>query len=117
MFNTQVELKIKSQVLFVNEVQLNLDYPVSEAFLIESKIIVLFDPDSNLQRFGQFANLIALDAQTHDLIWTSELPTTETGDAYYKITSRKPLVAFSVCSYSCEIDLETGKISNKTFYK
>jgi ABC-type transport system substrate-binding protein len=50
-------------------------------------------------------------------LWTAELPTTNTGDSYYRIVSYRPLVAYSICSYECEIDLDTGRILRRSFFK
>ena len=77
---------------------------------------MLFDPDAYTEKFGQFQNLIALK-ETGELIWKAELPTTTSGDRYYKIAKRLPLVAYSIYSYQCEIDPATGKIKARTFIK
>ncbi len=116
MCENQCRIEIRDARLFVDGSSLDTEYPVSNAFCDGSKLIVLFDPDSKINKFGQFANLIAVDILGRT-IWTAELPTTETGDAYYRIVSQNPLVAYSVCSFSCEIDLDTGKIKHKSFYK
>lgn len=116
MSNENYKVEVREGKLILRGQQTSTDYPVSDAFQEDDKIIVLFDPDSKTGKFGQFPNLIAIDRRGQK-IWTAQLPTTETGDAYYRISSRKPLIAYSVCSYSCEIDTQTGKIKQKIFYK
>lgn len=66
-----------------------VDYPIAEAFRLKDRIIVLYDPDAYLEKFGQFKNLIGL-ALDGEIAWTAELPTTMSGDTYYRISSKKP---------------------------
>jgi hypothetical protein len=94
----------------------NLSFPIKEAFALEDKVIVLFDPDSYIPKFGQFQNLIALDVHGNE-IWKAELPTNESSDCYYMVTEVKPLKASSFKSYECQIDPSTGKIVHMVFYK
>jgi hypothetical protein len=93
-----------------------VEHPVADAFQLEGRIIVLFDPDSYTERFGQFPNLAAY-APTGERLWTTELPTTISGDRYYKVASREPLVVYSIYSFECEIDPSTGRIIARRFYK
>lgn len=88
------------------------------------KIFVLFDPDEYLldpnykklrrQGFPAIRNLIAID-RVGNKLWEAEFP--EKADYYYKIVSSKPLKANSFSSYRCEIDINTGQIVKKEFYK
>lgn len=90
----------------------------------ENKVFVLFDPDEYLldpnykkmRRQGAPAirNFIALNRSGSQL-WEAEFP--ENVDYYYKIVSDKPLIANSFSSYRCEIDINTGKIIKREFYK
>ncbi len=97
-------------------VTITLEYMVLVAFELMGKVIVLFDPDEYIPKFGQFNNLIAIDIDGNKL-WEAELPTTETGDCYFKISSQNPIKAISFKSYNCEIDADTGKIISKAFTK
>ena len=99
---------IKGGKLEVGEESLEMQLPVIEA--------VLHDPDSRAEKYGQFPNLIAID-RSGTTVWTAELPTKESGDAYYRIASAEPLIVYSVFSYSCRIDPQTGKIEEKRFFK
>lgn len=96
--------------------KIELDYPIADAFQQDDKLIVLYKPDSKTEKFGQFQNLVGLNLEGNQ-IWAAELPTTQSGDAYYRIASRAPLVASSIFSYEAEIDLETGKIKQSHFFK
>lgn len=93
-----------------------LPFPIKEAFALGEKVIVLFDPDANLGKHGQFRNLIALNTAGEHL-WTAELPTDKPSDVFYRVISHAPLKADSFCSFECEIDPETGRIKSKTFFK
>lgn len=102
--------------LTVGSQTIEFEYPIADAFLHERGIIILFDPDSYKSRFGQFQNLICIQTNG-DRIWTADLPTTTSGDRYYRITSREPLVALSVQSFECNIDPATGRIVSQEFFK
>jgi len=104
------------KTLSINGKSLELDYPVVDAFELEGRIIVLFNPDAYTERFGQFPNLIAL-GPTGERVWTAELPTTTSGDRYYKVSSRTPLVVYSIYSQECEIEPATGRIKVRRFFK
>jgi hypothetical protein len=104
------------KTIIINDKLIELEYPIADAFELEHKIIVLFDSDARTEKFGQFPNLIALGLNGEKL-WTAELPTTTSGDRYYKIASQIPLVVYSIYSEECEIDPSTGKIKRHTFFK
>jgi hypothetical protein len=93
-----------------------LPFPIDEAFEYDGLVVVLFDPDSPAETFRPFRNLIALDASGHQQ-WEADLPTSNPGDRYYKVTSKDPLTACSTQSYDCVIDVSTGRIMVKTFTK
>jgi hypothetical protein len=109
-------IKLLNGKLSINDKLIELKYPVIDAFESGGTVIALFDPDAYTEKFGQFPNLVAL--QTNGVqIWVAELPTTNTGDCYYKIASKMPLVVYSVCSEECEIEVATGRIKTRSFYK
>ncbi len=93
-----------------------LSNPIIEAFESGGKVIVLLDPDAHIEKFGQFRNLIAYDLNGTQL-WTAELPTTTSGDTYYRVKSRNPLTADSFSGSTCQVDERSGKITQKTFHK
>jgi hypothetical protein len=95
---------------------IELDYPILEVYQLADRILVLYDPDTYNLAFGQFKNLLCLNLKGGKL-WEAELPTTQSGDCYYKIKSVNPLIAYSINSYICEIDIVSGKILNKEFIK
>jgi hypothetical protein len=103
--------------LSVGDRKFQMPHPIEEAFLLGALVIVLFAPDSVSSAFGQFPNLIALDPGSGHQVWEAELPSATTGDRFYKIASRVPLVAYSVKSFVCTIDPVTGRITEKEFVK
>jgi hypothetical protein len=109
-------ISISGRTLHIDGRSFDLEYPIAEAFELDGRVIVLFDPNAYTEKFGQFQNLIALK-ETGDLLWKAELPTHDSGDCYYKIANRLPLVAYSIYSYECEIAPATGKIKARTFIK
>ena len=111
-----IEIGYHENIISINNNDYKLEFAIEEAFALDDKVIVLFDPDCRMESFGQFRNLIALDT-LGKTIWTAELPTTTTGDRYYMVVSKFPLVVNSFHSYTCEIDPETGRIKDKIYYK
>jgi hypothetical protein len=109
-------ITFSGNTIFNGESVLEVEHRVVDAFQIEGRIIVLFDPDSYTERFGQFPNFAAF-TPTGERLWIAELPTTNTGDRYYKIASREPLVVYSIDSFECEIDPSTGRIKARRFFK
>jgi hypothetical protein len=94
---------------------LDLEYPILDAFELGSKIIVLFEPGAK-RSAGQFKNLIAV-SPNGERIWEAELPTTISSDAYYRFSSKNPIIVDSLSSFASTIDDSTGRILQKDFYK
>ena len=106
----------KDQIILIEDKKYVLPYRIRDAFFSDGNAIVLFQPSEEKERGVCFHNLRCYNREG-DEIWTAELPTNEGMDRYYKISSQAPLVAYSVCSFACEIDIATGKIKTKTFFK
>jgi hypothetical protein len=102
--------------LFVDGRRHELPYPIDDAVEYEEIVVILFDPDSATEDYGPFHNLIAIDSSGRTM-WEADLPTSNPGDRYYKISSKEPFVVYSTESYDCVIDLSTGHIINRTFTK
>ncbi len=113
---TDTPVSFSGRTLDVKGKSIELEYPVRDAFMLGDKIIVLFDPNAYIEKFGQFRNLIAL-TEDGDRLWSAELPTNQSGDTYFRVSSRNPLVANSFHSFDCEIDESTGRIRKKVFTK
>ena len=109
-------LRFTGNIIYFDTRRIDTDYPVKTAFRIEDKIIVLYDPDSDTKKFGQFPNLIAFSLQGEKL-WIAKLPTNESGDAYVEIESTEPLVAYSWKGFHCSIDISNGKILEKRYVR
>ncbi len=102
-----MELRFLGNVPLVGDRDIPCEYPIEDAFLDDSRIVVLFDPDQRPSNtFGQFPNLVAIGTNGRPL-GTAELPRTISGDCYHRIVSHEPLIAYSVCSYEREIDPTT----------
>ena len=108
-------VRYSGRELTVNGACVVTEEPIADAFEIGDIVIVLIDAPAVIKH-GQFQNLLAFDRLGRRL-WTADLPTTNTGDTYYAIGSRDPLVALSTQSFDCEIDTTTGHIMRKTFTK
>tara|TARA_B100001094_G_scaffold333065_1_gene408269 strand:+ start:1231 stop:1554 length:324 start_codon:yes stop_codon:yes gene_type:complete len=95
-----------------------LEYDVKHAIQVHNIIYILFNPDCNTKKFGQFKNLIAI-SQDAKRIWQADLPTNMSGDCYYDIEFDldQSLLAYSIKSYTCYIDKKNGRILNKVFTK
>ena len=112
----EINLLFSGNSLTVSERSWQVEYPILQAFSLGQKIIVLYDPDAYLEKFGQFPNLVAFSPEGEKL-WVAQLPTNESGDCYLRIYLKDGLMADSFKSFSCRIDEANGKIQNKVFYK
>lgn len=110
------DLKFIGEVLITGSCRLELEHAIHAAWRVGDKILVLFDPDAEQGKSGQFPNLVALDDEGRQ-IWAAELPTTNTGDRYYRLQSKSPIIVSSFSSFDCEIDPSTGHIVRREFMK
>ena len=94
-------------------------WPMGEHILdarrVGDRVLILADYRS-VPKDRQAHNLRAMDLN-HKILWTAEHPTTGTNDAYVRILSEEPLRVSSFAGYSCEIDIETGKLLSALFTK
>lgn len=109
-------MNYSDNVIVIDERRLHLPYKIKEAHEISNNILILFAPGEFKSEEKAFNNLHYYDRQGR-MLWVAELPTDEPMDRYYKIKSIDPIIAYSVCSYSCNIDPSTGKIIESKFYK
>ena len=107
------------RVLRIDSLQVELEYPIAEAFALGDLVIVRFPYDAELKRsgksYGAFDNLFALTGRG-ERAWVAELPTNGT-DSYVAISSREPLVANSWSCFQCTLDPKSGKIVSTVFTK
>lgn len=116
---TSIHFSIKGKILTTDAFSKELEYPIKNVIFLENnqKFIVLYDRDSNIRKWGQFPNIICFSSEGKKL-WTAELPTTDTGDSYFQMKlNDEKLIADSICSFTCEINLDNGKIIRKIFTK
>lgn len=119
-----MNISFSDKRLVIDSNEIEMAWPIIDAFEIGGKIIVLFDPDSYLidseykasRRKGAEAirNLCAY-SKVGKKLWCAEFP--ESADYYYKISSKNPLCVYSFSSFKCEINPDTGKIKQKIFLK
>lgn len=110
------QIAIIGNSLKLGSVKHDFEHKLKLVEIYDDKIIILFDPDSYIKKFGQFNNIVAIDFSGNK-IWTAELPTNSSGDLYLSITSRDPLIAYSIKGFDCEIDTATGKVNAIEFIK
>jgi hypothetical protein len=110
------QINYSDNVLKIDDTTVILPYEIHEVFESHQVVVVLLNPDANLGIDGQYKNLIAYNLSGVKL-WEADLPTTKKSDVYWKIASKTPLIAYSFSSYACEIDIATGRILKKVFYK
>lgn len=110
------QINYSDNVLKIDDTTVVFPYEIYEVFESHQAVIVFLNPDANLGTEEQYKNLIAYNLNGVKL-WEAELPTTKKSDVYWKIASKTPLIAYSFSSYACEIDIATGRILKKVFYK
>ncbi len=103
-------------ILTIDATDVQCKQEIVEAFEVNGVVVVFLDPDADMGKTMQYRNLIAYRL-TGQKIWEAELPTQKLSDVYWKLSSKKPLKAYSFSSYECEIDMLTGKIITSSFYK
>ncbi len=110
-------ISFRERELFVgSEPIASFDYSIVDACANGRHVIVLLNYGDYPKAIKRCKNLLAVDLNG-EVEWVAQLPTINRADAYYKIASRAPLVAYSVASYECEIDPGTGRIRKSLFYK
>lgn len=109
-------ISYEEKILIVDGESYELEHRVVDAIESNDRVVVLFDPDAYTAKFGQFPNLIAISRNGRKL-WTAELPTTTSGDRYYRLVRGESLRAASIYSFVCDLDPRTGRILRKEFVK
>lgn len=101
-----------------------MEFMVRDSFWMESRAIVLLDPDAFLdnpvygaqrRRARKPVQNLRAYSPAGELLWQAQQPELE--DHYYRIESRDQLVALSFSAYRCDIDPATGRIASKTRLK
>jgi len=106
-----------AEILTVDGVKHRLAFPIVEVIDLGLLVVVLFDPDSNTRKFGQFPNLIAVRRDGLQF-WVAELPSTSSGECYYRVREADGnLVAYSFRSMEAVIDPLTGHLISREFTK
>ena len=104
--------------LVIDGLEYPLEWAIEAAIDLGLLVVVMFEPEAQQLKWGQFANIAAFrrDGQP---FWTAELPTSETGDRYYSLAvgDGQVLKANSVKSYRITLDPLTGRILEREFTK
>jgi hypothetical protein len=112
-----IKYKYNDRCLEINGQKKFYEFPIQTCINIKNILILLFDPDSYSKKSGQFDNLLGID-EKGEILWKAEHPTTQSGDRYYQIKgSEDSLIAYSIYSFECKIDVLSGKIVESNFYK
>jgi len=82
-----MEFEIKDKALYPGSRLVPTQYPIRVAVFKEEVIVVLLEPDSYIEKFGQFRNLIGLNEEGRE-IWVAELPTTTSGNCYIELVKK-----------------------------
>jgi hypothetical protein len=110
-------IRARGRTLDIDGKEHLLEYPILGFLRCRDRVVVLFDPDADDKAFGQFRNLVGLGVDG-SLLWRAELPTSTSGDCYYRMEMRNgKLLAFSVYSYVCTLDPKDGTIVERQFVK
>jgi len=122
-----MKISYSKNTLEIDGVVIATPWPVREAFESENKVIVLLDPFATITEAIDDIREIAGIAKGRNvfcyssvglLLWKAEFPNGDgSEDYYYRISSQIPLRANSFSSFRCEIDLLSGKIIRKEFFK
>lgn len=114
---------IDGSTVVYNEQRIEFRYSVldvcisKKGILGEKRIVVLLDPDAYIGIEERcYKNLFGFDLCGNE-IWRADFPQNYKGDYYWKIEKRWPLKVNSFSSYECTIDVDTGKVIKKKFYK
>ena len=109
-------IQILGSTVRIGTQEIQTGFPIRDAFVSGDRVIILYEPNSLEGKVGQFPNLQAFTFSGEE-VWTAELPTSTTGECYYQIASKDPLVVYSYHSFECEINPSDGKIVRKHFLK
>ncbi|OAI42444.1 hypothetical protein AYO41_04245 [Verrucomicrobia bacterium SCGC AG-212-E04] len=101
--------------LMIGDAYWDFERPILDAHRIGDRIVVIFDYMS-FPKAQQARNLMAYD-MSQKLLWVAEHPTSGHTDTYVSIISESPLRVGNFASYTCEIDVETGKLRDAVFTK
>lgn len=111
-----VSVAFEGRTLRIGSLEVELEFPIAEAFACGDIVIVLLRHDADSRTFGQFPNLVGL-TERGERSWVAELPTTDSGDTYVSVSSRQPLVATSWSCHRCTLDPRSGRIVGRVFTK
>lgn len=111
-----MKLKVNEKTIFLGKRQIILDYKIDTAYKMLNKIIVRFEVTKDIVQIPRFHNIICIDLNGN-LLWQAELPSDDNLILYYDIFRYWPKIIAHSLSYDCEINIKTGKIIRKRWFK
>ena len=110
-----MKLEINGDCIVHSHGRIKATHPVFEAREIEGRILVLYDYMA-FPRGEPSRNLFAYDS-TGKQLWRAEDIGAGATDGYTVIISEAPLVVGNFACFDCTLDINTGKVVEKTFTK
>lgn len=110
-----MDLKIDTNRVLVREHWWRFDKDILQAKQIGDRVLVIFDYMAYPQA-RPAANLVAFDEQQRRL-WDAQNPTAGPTDAFVNFVSEDPVRVWNFAGYSCEVDLNTGRLLKAEFTK
>ncbi len=110
-----MKLETERNRILVDGKWLRFAKPVLQAKKIRESVLVIFDY-MNYEKGKPASNLVAFDKEGKEL-WKAENPTTLATDAYTNFLDGDSLRVGNFAGYSCEIDIDTGRVIESTFTK
>lgn len=109
-------LNYRGKNLEIDGKSIKLNYNIKDARIIDNKAIVIFEFDELADKYKQFQNCIAMDANG-DKLWVAEHPTNQTADTYLEFMNKADNRLWNFACFVCTIDFATGKLKNAEFTK
>lgn len=94
---------------------LRFSKPILQAERMEEKVLVIFDY-MHYDQTKSAQNLVAFDLGGKEL-WKAENPTEKRTDAYTNFLNGEGLRVGNFAGYTCNINLDTGKLIDAQFTK
>jgi uncharacterized Fe-S cluster-containing radical SAM superfamily enzyme len=110
-----MKLSFESDVVVTSQGRIIAPYVVLDAREVEGRVFVLYDY-MDFPRGEPSRNLFAYDQKGNEL-WRAEDIGFGAIDGYTNIISESPLTVGNFACFECTIDMNTGKVLDKSFTK
>ncbi|WP_320051766.1 hypothetical protein [uncultured Acetobacteroides sp.] len=109
-------LDFKDKFLRIDDKELEMEFSIKDARIIDNKAIVIFDFNDLVPKHRQFNNCRAFD-NNGDLIWIAEHPTNTSADFYVEFMDSKSNKLWNFSCFICQLDYKTGRLIKSEFTK